>query len=167
MDKQGTDGTCRFLKLRALDGEIVWEQLIACKRVDLGSKVLDGGLYSTPLLGRGDCEQLIFANICRNKAHPDKGQLTAINTSDGSIRYTVGYGNFCWSSPVGFTNENDEFFIFTADANGVVYLIQGRDGNVLCKKEMGANFESSPCVVDSAVVVGCRGTKIYKFIVKS
>ena len=166
VDKQGTHGQCRFLKLNALDGSIVWERLIACNRVDLGGKVLDGGMYSTPLLGRGDCEEMIFANICRNSADPAKGQLTAISTVDGSIRYTVGYGNFCWSSPVALCNEKGEMFIFTADANGTVYLIRGIDGSIICKKNMGANFESSPCVVGNSIVVGCRGTKIYKFTIK-
>lgn len=166
VDKQGTKGQCRFLKLKALTGEIVWEQLIACNRVDLGGKVLDGGMYSTPLLGQGDCSSMIFANICRNSAHSAKGQLTAINTETGDVLYTVDYGNFCWSSPVGFLNEQNEMFIFTADANGVVYLIRGRNGEILCKKAMGANFESTPCVVGNSVVVGCRGTKIYKFIIK-
>lgn len=166
VDKQGTDGICRMMKLRALSGELVWERLIACNRVDLGSKVLDGGMYSTPLLGRGDCDSLIFSNLCRNSADPARGQLTAISTVDGSVRYTVDYGNFCWSSPVGFLNEQNEQYLFTADANGVVYLIRGRDGEVLCRKPMGANFESSPCVVGNSVVVGCRGTKIYKFTIK-
>ena len=166
VDKQGTEGTCRVLKLKALDGQVVWERRIACNRVDLGTKVLDGGMYSTPLLGTGNCEKMLFANICRNSADASRGQLTAINTEDGSILYTVDYGNFCWSSPVGLINENNEQFIFTADANGVVYFIRGIDGEVLCKKSMGANFESSPCVVGNSVVVGCRGTKIYKFIIK-
>ena len=166
VDKQGTEGICRILKLRALDGITVWEQSIACNRVDLGTKVLDGGMYATPLLGTGDCKKMLFANICRNSANSSCGQLTAISTEDGSIQYTVDYGNFCWSSPVGLLNENNDLFLFTADANGVVYLIRGYDGEVLCKKSMGANFESSPCVVGNSIVVGCRGTKIYKFIIK-
>ena len=163
VDKQGTQGICRFLKLKALTGEIVWEQLIPCNRVDLGGKILDGGMYATPLVGQGDCSETIFANICRNDKQHDRGQLVALNTIDGTIRYSVAYTNFCWTSPVGFLNESDEMFVFTADANGVVYLVRGRDGKILCTKEMGANFESSACVVGNSVVVGCRGTKIYKF----
>ena len=163
VDKQGAQGICRFLKLKALTGEIVWEQLIPCNRVDLGGKILDGGMYATPLVGQGDCSETIFANICRNDKQHDRGQLVALNTIDGTIRYSVAYTNFCWTSPVGFLNESDEMFVFTADANGVVYLVRGRDGKILCTKEMGANFESSACVVGNSVVVGCRGTKIYKF----
>ena len=166
VDKQGRVGTCHFLKLKALTGEVVWEQPIACHRVELPDKILDGGMYSTPLLGQGNCSDMIFANICRNGASPSKGELTAISTADGSVVYTVPYGNFCWSSPVAFLNENDEMFIFTGDANGVAYLIRAKDGEVLCRKQMGANFESSPCVVGHAAVVGCRGNKIHKFVIK-
>lgn len=166
VDKQGTRGTCHFLKLKALTGELVWEQPIACHRVELPGKTLDGGMYSTPLLGQGDCCDMIFANICRNGASPSRGELTAMNTADGSIVYTVPYGNFCWSSPVCFLNENNEMFIFTGDASGVAYLIRAKTGEVLCRKEMGANFESSPCVIGNAAVVGCRGTKIHKFVIK-
>ncbi len=166
VDKQGTRGTCHFLKLKALTGELVWERPIPCHRVDLGNKVLDGGMYCTPLLGQGDCQNLIFANICRNSADPSRGQLTAIDTRTGEVAWTVGYGNFCWSSPVGFLNEEQKMFIFTADASGNLYLVRASNGEVLCKKAIGSNFESSPCVVGNAAVVGCRGNKIFKFIIK-
>lgn len=166
VDRQGDEGVCRFVKLRALDGRQVWECKIPCTRIQLATKSLDGGMYSTPLPGQGDCEQLIFANVCRNNAAQGRGQLTAIDTATGSIVYTVAYSNFCWSSPVGFLNEQNEMFILTADAYGVVYLIRGRDGKVLCTKELGDNVESSPCVVGNTAVVGCRGTKIYKFVIK-
>ena len=167
VDKQGQQGNCRLMKLNALNGQIVWEQLILCRRIDLGGKVLDGGMYSTPLLGQGDCSDLLFANVCRNIANKQCGQLTAISTADGTIAYELPLANFCWSSPVALLNENDEMFVFTADANGTVYVVRGRSGEILCQRNMGANFESSPCVVGSSVVVGCRGTKIYKFDIKS
>ena len=165
VDKQGHDGRCHFVKLRALDGSLVWEQTIDCQRVDLGNKILDGGMYSTPLLGRGDCEQMVFANICRNGASPARGELTAFSTVDGSIVYTVPYGKFCWSSPVALLNERGEMFIFSAAATGFVYVIRGRTGEVLCQREIGYNVESSPVVVGNAVVVGARGQNIYKFVV--
>ena len=166
VDRQGGHGICHFIKLNALDGQLVWERNIECNRVELTGKSLDGGMYATPLLGRGDCEHLIFANICRNGASPSRGELTAISTQDGTIQYTVPYGNFAWTSPVGLLNEKNEQFIFTGNANGVAYLLRGKTGEVLCKKDVGYNFESSPCVVGNALVVGTRGTNIYKFIIK-
>ena len=57
-------------------------------------------------------------------------------------------------------------FIFTGDSSGRAYLIRAKTGEVLCKKLVGYNFESSPCVVGNTAVVGCRGTNIYKFIIK-
>lgn len=166
VDKQGHNGRCHFVKLRALDGTPVWEQTIDCQRVDLGTKTLDGGMYSTPLLGRGDCDGMIFANICRNGASPSRGELTAFSTADGSILYTVPYGQFCWSSPVALLNEHGEMFIFTAAATGFVYLIRGKTGEVLCRREIGYNIESSPVVVGNSIVVGARGQNIYKFVIR-
>lgn len=166
VDKQGGNGTCHFLKLKALTGECVWECNIPCNRISLPSKTLDGGMYSTPLLGTGDCEDLIFANICRNSASPSRGELTAISTTDGSIRYTVPYGNFCWSSPVSLIAPNNQMYVVTGDASGNLYLIRGLTGEVIDKINIGTNFESSPIVVGNAVVVGCRGNKIYKFVIK-
>ncbi|MCR5270955.1 MAG: PQQ-binding-like beta-propeller repeat protein [Prevotella sp.] len=166
VDKQGDSGTCHFVKLKALTGQRIWERQIACQRVNLPGKTLDGGMYSTPLLGSGDCKDMIFANICRNGASASRGELTALSTVDGSVKYTVPYGNFCWSSPVKLLNERGQMFIFTGDASGYARLIEGKTGRVLCKKLVGANFESSPIIVGNAVVVGCRGTMINKFVIK-
>lgn len=166
VDKQGAHGQCHFIKLRALDGTLVWERLIDCHRVELPGKTLDGGMYASPLIGCGDCEDMIFANICRNGASPSRGELTAISTHDGSILWTVPYGNFCWSSPVCFLNENNEMFIFTGNASGRAYLVRGITGEVLATRDVGYNFESSPCVVGNTAVVGTRGTNIYKFVIK-
>jgi len=167
VDKQGFEGISYFVKLRALTGECVWERPVACNRVELpGGKVLDGGMYATPLLGTGDCDTLLFANVCRNGADGSEGELMALRTSDGSVAYTVPYGCFAWSSPVGFLNEHDELFIFTGDSRGRAYLIRGSNGEVLCRRLVGYNFESSPCVVGNSAVVGCRGTNIYKFNIK-
>lgn len=166
VDKQGDDGFCRFLKLDALNGNIVWERSIRCTRFVLPDKTLDGGMYATPLLGSGDCDGMIFANICRNKAGSKLGELTAISIADGQIIYTVPLDYFAWSSPVALHNERGEMFIFTGDASGRIYLVKAKTGEVIFKKHVANNFESSPVVVGNSVIVGSRGTSIYKFVVK-
>lgn len=164
VDRQGRDGLCRIVKLDALKGERVWECKIPCRRMILPTKTLDGGMYSTPLLGTGDCEGQLFANVCRNGASSAPGELKAIDTDSGIIRYTVAYNNFCWSSPVSLLGPANQMYLFTGDADA--YLIRGLTGEIVSKKFVGANFESSPIVVNNAVVVGCRGSSIYKFVIK-
>ena len=166
VDKQGDSGFSHFIKLNALNGQLVWEQKIACKRLNLPGKTLDGGMYASPLLGRGDCEDLLFAQVCRNGASKSVGELTAFSTKDGSIRYTVPYGQFAWSSPVPFLNEKNEMFVFAGDASGILRIVRGKTGEVVCQKTVGSNFESSPVVVGNTAVVGCRGRVIYKFVIK-
>ena len=166
VDKQGESGCCHFIKLNGLTGQCVWEQSIACKRINLPEKTLDGGMYASPLIGRGDCRDMVFANICRNGAAKSAGELTAFSTKNGSILYTVPYGQFAWSSPIAFLNEKQEMFIFAGDASGVVRIIRGKTGEVLCKRLVGSNFESSPIAIGNTAVVGCRGNKIYKFTIE-
>lgn len=166
VDRQGHEGICHFVKLNALDGSQIWEQQIPCKRITIGEKTLDGGMFCTPLPGTGNCKDLIFANICRNGIDGAQGEFTAFNRKDGSITYKVKLNNFAWSSPVGFTNEKDELFIFTGDASGYLYIIRGSNGEVLFSKLMGNNMESSPLVLGNAAVVGMRQNGIRKYILK-
>lgn len=165
VDKQGDEGICHFIKLNGLDGQRVWEQKIPCRRINLPGKTLDGGMYASPLLGDGDCKDIIFANICRNGAAKSAGELTAFSTKDGKILYTVPYGQFAWSSPIPFYNERNELFVFAGDASGIIRIIRGKTGEIVCRKTIGFNFESSPIAIGNTAVVGCRGTKIYKFVI--
>lgn len=166
VDKQGESGISLFVKLNGLNGQLIWETKIPCRRINLPGKTLDGGMYASPLIGGGDSQDLIFANLCRNGAEHSAGELVAFNTKDGQIRYKVPYGQFAWSSPIPFYNEKNELFIFAGDASGIIRIIRGRTGEVVCKKVVGYNFESSPIAIGNTAVVGCRGNKIYKFVIK-
>ena len=166
VDRQGMSGSCFFLKLNALDGTVVWEQKIPCRRIDLGGKILDGGMYSTPLLGQGDCKDMVFANVCRNRAAKTNGELVALSTKDGSIIYNISLRQFCWSSPVAFYDNENRMYIFTGDGEGYIYLIEAKTGKVLHTRKVAYNFESSPTVYGNAAVVGSRVNGIYKFVIK-
>lgn len=165
VDKQGTSGACNFVKLNGLDGSLIWEQKIPASRWDTPDQHFDGGQYASPLLGRGDCEGLIFVPLCFTTSIP-KGEFFAFDTATGEIRYRTPLPYYCWSSPVGFYNENNELFIFQGDCAGNVYLIRGKTGEIIFKERMGHNFESSPAVRGNSAVVGTRGNEIYRFDVK-
>jgi outer membrane protein assembly factor BamB len=162
VDCQGNTGKSYFVKLNGLTGELVWEDTIPCCKHRLGSdKILDGGMYGSPLLGDGDCDSMIFSNFCINTTDV-RGYFTAFDKNDGRILYQTKTKQYSWSSPVAFYNDKNEMFIFTADAGGVVYLIKGKTGEIVATKKVGSNFESSPIIIDNKIVLGSRGNKIYK-----
>lgn len=170
VDNQGdTGGACHFIKLNGLNGQLVWEKEIPCGRFHHGKSITDGGLYGTPLLGSGDGKGLIFACFSRNGAdgHGEaSGQFYAFDTVTGEERYMVQLDRYAWASPVAFLNENNEMFILLCDCGGKMYLIRATTGEVLVKKQVGMNFESSPVVVGNAAVIGSRGNTIYKVVVR-
>ena len=118
-------------------------------------------MFGSPLLGAGDCDGLIFGNFCIHSPKT-KGYFIAFNKADGSIAYRTKLRQYAWSSPIPFFNDQEEMFIFTGDCNGNVYLIKGKTGEIVASKKIGGNFESSPIVVEDKVILGSRGTKIYK-----
>lgn len=158
-------GPAYFRKLNALTGELVWELSTPGRRADVGEKHFDGGYYATPLLGKGNCSDLIFNNCVAN-TKGQNGDFIAINRKTGEIVYKVKLKHYAWSSPVGLMNEKDEMFIVTGDTQGHVYLINGIDGTIIDTKLVGANFESSPVVVGNQIVVGSRGNSIFKMSIK-
>lgn len=165
VDRQGDNGICHFIKLNGLTGEKIWENPIPCTKLNLYGKHFDGGLYCTPLLGRGDCDSLIFANICQRE-NSKKAEFTAFSKKTGEIVYQIPLSSFAWSSPVGFLNEKGKYYIFTGDSRGEAYLIDAKKGEIIFHDKMCDNFESSPVVVGNQLVVGSRGSKINKFEIK-
>ena len=154
-----------FRKLDALNGNLIWEAAFNSRKTYVGSKSFDGGFYASPLLGIGNCSDLIFTN-CVNNLNGSDGDFVAINRHNGEIIYRTRLKHYAWSSPVAFLNEKNEMFIFTADTSGYVYIIDGIDGEIIFSQLVGLNFESSPVVVGNSVVVGSRGNSIFKMSIK-
>ncbi len=162
VDRQGEEGYCRMIKLHGLDGSLVWENKIRAYRVAHYGREFPGGMFATPLLGRNNAEGVIYANI----AHVDAeggGALVAFDTSTGDILFQTPLQAYSWSSPAGFYNAEGELYIFTADAVGNIYLMDGSDGRVIFRKRAGRNFEASPVIWGQSVIIGSRGREIYRF----
>lgn len=164
IDRQGV-GTARFAKINGLTGEPVWEQRIEGCRFDIDTKHFDGGFYATPLLGSGNCSNLIFANCVLN-LNGQNGEMIAFERETGNISYRLPLKYYAWSSPVAFLNENDEMFIVNFDCSGYAYLIDAAKGNVIISKLVGANFESSAVVKDNTLVIGSRGNSVMRLSIK-
>lgn len=162
VDKQTGPGYCFFTKLNALTGEVIWQKKIACRKLDNSQKSINGGMFSTPLLGHGDCEGLIFTNLC-GMGSSDVGTFVAISRTTGEIVYSTRLQYYAWSSPIAFYTPDNQMYIFTGDVTGNAYIIEGKSGRIIFKKHMANNFESSPVVIDNCFVVGSRGREICKF----
>ena len=119
-------------------------------------------MFSTPLLGHGNCEGLIFTNLC-GMGSSDVGTFVAISRATGEIVYRTRLQHYAWSSPVAFYTDDNQMYIFTGDVTGNAYLIEGKSGRIIFKQHMVNNFESSPVVIDNCFVVGSRGREICKF----
>lgn len=171
VDVHPDDTISHYVKLDALTGQCVWDLESPSFRYSKDGKHFDGGYYASSLPGRGNCSHLIFTNRVINAynasgAQRQNGVFVAIDRSTGQEVYTTRLKHYAWSSPVGFLNERNEFFVLTFDTVGNCYLIDGATGKVLHTSRVGGNFESSPIVVDNHVVIGSRNGSIYKFRVE-
>lgn len=181
VDKQGKSGYSYFTKLNGLTGEEIWSSKIECRKIEIYAKerkdstdtvastkpikVIEGGMFATPLLGKGDCKNMIFSNFSTLESD-NYGQFIAFDRATGEERYRVKLKYYSWSSPVAFYNEKNEMYVVTGDTYGYIYIIRGRDGKILHTAKIGNNFESSPIVVGNSIVVGSRGQEIYKLTIQ-
>ena len=165
VDKQGDRGFCRFVKLDALTGALIWERKIECRKINFAGELREGGLFSTPLIGRGDCSNLIFTNIC-GMTSSSAGTFVAIDRNSGNIVYKTSLKFYSWTSPVALYTPNNKMYIFTGDVLGNLYLIEASSGKIIYTMRGGNNFESSPVVIGNSVVVGSRGREIHKFTIQ-
>ena len=165
VDKQGSSGFSYLVKLNGLTGERVWEYKHPCSQLHLTTgKIMEGGMYTTPLLGRGDCDSLLFT--CFETHRPAlKGDFVALNRHTGKVVYTIPLPRYAWSSPVPFYH-GDKLYIVQPDCKGTIHLIDAREGKILDSLPVGNNFESSAVVSGDTFVIGSRGKTIYKVRVR-
>lgn len=161
VDKRGSNQPARLTKINGLTGQEIWCHEEVCLRPSRGKgEFMDGGYFGTPLLGKGNCENLIFATPCKHGT--ERCYILAIDRKTGKEVYRTQLKHYAWSSMVGFYNEQNEMYIFHGDAIGNVYLVEGKTGKILFTERYGKNFEASPVAFGNSVVVGSRGNEILK-----
>lgn len=164
VDRQGDTGVARITRLHGLSGEVVWQRDVRSRTLTRENKRYDGGMFSTPLSGRGNCSEMLFVIV----SMPDatlQADLIAFRKSDGQTLWKTRLDGWSWSSPVPFLNEHDSLYILTGDVAGNVYLIEGTTGAIVLKEKVGQNFESSPLVMGNSVIFGSRGRSIFKLTI--
>lgn len=161
VDKQGKSGFSFLRKLNGLIGKEVWLNKIPAQSIDFKEKTFNGGMLSTPLLGKHLAKNLLY--ICISQpGKSTSGQLMAVDKTSGDVKFRTKLNAYSWSSPVGFYTQKGEPYVLIGDVVGNIYLIDGLTGEKIISKNLGGNFESSPAVMGDQLIIGSRGTKIYK-----
>lgn len=160
VDHQGNNGYSYVRKIDGTSGRILWENKYKC-----AYHTTNGGALATPVLGKGDINDLVIFNIARTPK-TNGGILVALDKDSGKEVWKLELENYCWSSPVALYTKDNKSYIVQCDSAGRAMLIEGKSGKILDTVELGANVEGSPAAFDNNLVVGTRGCQIVGFKVK-
>jgi outer membrane protein assembly factor BamB len=151
-------GNVFFYKLRADNGEIVWERKFTNITYN---ELVSGGVMSTPLIGKKgtDLEDLIIIPIARTPS-TGSGTIYALSKNTGEIVWSETNKNYHWSSPVAVYTKENKGYILLGDSAGKITMYDS-NGKSLASIGLGSNIEASPAVFENRLVVGTRGQGIF------
>jgi outer membrane protein assembly factor BamB len=164
VDFQGDSGSCFFRKLDGIAGKLIWEKKFNCYSIR-GEHPVNGGMLATPLLGKNKAKDIILISLAH---YPKKykGELIALHKKTGDILYRYRLKSFSWSSPIDLYDSEGNMYIFTACADGYVYLIDGSNGALIDSQKLNVSFDASPVAWDNKVVLAGRGNQIFCFSIE-
>jgi hypothetical protein len=164
VDKQGAEGFGYLRKLNGLTGKEMWKFEKRCYS-SIGEKTNNGGMLSTPLLGREQASNIVYTIFSRTDEH-GAGMLVAVDKINGNQLFEVPLSRYSWVSPIALYDENGYPTLYVPTVNGLVLLIDGISGEIIFSQDMGCIFESSPIAWNNRIIQPARGNKILSFIVQ-
>ena len=164
VDKQGAEGFGYLRKINGLTGKEVWHFEKKCYS-SIGEKVNNGGMLSTPLLGKEKAADIIYTVFSRTDLH-GAGLLVAINKTNGSLLFEVPLSRYSWVSPIAVYDQNGAPTLYVPTVNGFVLLVDGLTGEVIFSQDTGCIFESSPIAWNNRIIQPARGNKIFSFVLE-
>jgi outer membrane protein assembly factor BamB len=159
VDIQGAKGFTVVKKLNGHDGSTVWESIYECRTVR-GAHPVNGGMLSTPVVGKQNGKDLAVFSISRYKGM-DRGLLVALKKSTGEKAWEVLLEKYAWSSPLDIYDKQGNMYIFLADSGGSVMLFDGQTGALIFKEKIGDLFEASPVAYDNLIVIPSRPRSVF------
>ncbi len=152
---------CQLRKFNALTGELLWEKGYNC----IYQAGVNGGLLSTPVLGKNDLSDRVIFNISKT-GDKKTGKMVALDKKTGEEIWVKELPYYSWSSPADFTSEDGKTYMIFCDSNGDMHLMDPMNGEILDTLSVGANVEGSPAIYNDMVVVGSYAKKIYGVRIK-
>ncbi|NLN65709.1 MAG: PQQ-like beta-propeller repeat protein [Clostridiaceae bacterium] len=147
---------CQLRKLNALTGELIWEKSYRC----IYQSGVNGGLLSTPVLGKNDISNMVIFNVSKT-GDTQSGKMVALDKTTGEEIWVKDLTYYSWSSPVDFLAEDGKTYMVFCDFKGDMHLMDPKNGKILDTISVGANVEGSPAIYNDMVVVGTYAKKIY------
>ena len=109
----------------------------------------------------GDWKTAAMVRLMKIMTEGMKGELVALNKSDGTVKWRYTFQGYPWSSPVPVYDQNGKGYIIQCTKSGYIHLFDGLTGTLLDEMNLGSNVEASPAVFDNHIVIGTRGGLIY------
>jgi len=158
---RGSDSHSLIRKINGVTGEVVWT-----KKYDaMYNESVNGGMLSTPVIGKNEIKDLAIFTIARHKTM-NAGLMVAVNKTTGKEVWRWEMPSYTWSSPVAVYDKNGQAYLIQCDSIGTMYLLNGKTGEVINKINLGSNIEASPAIFNDSIVVASRGGQIFKVKIK-
>lgn len=148
-------------KFNALTGELIWERGYRC----IYQSGVNGGLLSTPVLGKNDIADRVIFNVCKT-GDKESGKMVALDKKTGEEIWVKDLTYYSWSTPVDFRSDDGKTYMIFCDFHGDMHLMDPMNGEILDTVSVGANVEGSPAIYDDMAVVGTYAKKIYGVRIK-
>lgn len=157
VDKRKQTAPSVVKKINGLTGEILWEYSCNC----LYDSNVNGGLLSSPIIGKNDISDIVIFNFSKVTSLYN-GKMVALNKSTGEAIWEKDLEKYSWSSPVAIYSTSGKSYIIFGNSIGQVMIIDPLTGEtVYTLNTGGGNMEGSPAIFDNKIVIGTRGKKIY------
>ena len=171
VDRQGTTGISRILKINGKTSEIIWQKDFKCyNQKGDANTTSNGGVITTNIVGKNKLKDIVVFTVNRypinDKGIKNGGIMVAFNKSTGEEVWRWKMPTYAWSSPVDvYDSEGNGYIIHTA-RSGSLHLIDGLTGeeisNFKLEPTMDFNYtEASPAVFNDILVIASRNNKIY------
>ena len=164
VDHQGISGISTIRKINGLTGEVVWKNEFSCQSV-VGTDATNGGVLATNVIGKNNISDSVIFSLARYDGF-NSGAIISINKSTGEIQWETKVDNYLWSSPVDFYDKNGNAYIIQCDSIGNMFLIDGKNGEILNSLTLDANIEASPAIYEDTIVIAPRAGSIYGIEIK-
>lgn len=137
-------GMSHIRKLNALSGETVWQ------------KDSTGSIQSSPALGSGSLEGMVFFNV----AGTESGELAAYDSATGDILWQHTLPRPGASSPAAVYAADGSGSILQCDGGGQLFLLDGKTGEAKASLALNSDTQGSPAVFGNTAVLQ-SGEKLF------